>query len=187
MVTENQHPSPKHVATATQAPLHTKKGWLDKLYYQIGKQQYNFRVNGLKKDNEGNVISTKWKKFSEAVFPIDFDGTCKDWKKQRFFEDINNREILPCEVVIDLEDRLKIIDVRKRLLEDGLKFYVFTTHSRGFHIHIFFKEDLDNEQKLAIIKRYDGDEQKANQGTTIALEFSNHWKSRKRKVICIWK
>jgi NAD kinase len=150
-----------------------KKSWLDYLYYKVGNQQYDFRVNGLKKKDEV-VISTKWKKYSEVCFPIDIG---EDWK----IEYVNNREILPCEVVIDLEEEGSIEEIIKKLTEDNLTFYVFKTGSRGFHIHIWFKEVLTNDEKLRIVKRYGGDEQKANQGTTIALEYAPHWKTGKIK------
>jgi hypothetical protein len=150
-----------------------KKSWLDYLYYKVGNQQYDFRVNGLKKKDDV-VTSTKWKKYSEVCFPIDIG---EDWK----IEYVNNREILPCEVVIDLEEENGIKNVIEKLTADNLTFYVFKTGSRGFHIHIWFKESLTNEEKLGIVKRYGGDEQKANNGTTIALEYTPHFKTGKIK------
>ena len=94
---------------------------------------------------------------------------------------INNREILPCEVVIDLEREEGIENVVQKLEQDNLNFYAFSTGSRGFHIHIFFKEELSNEEKLKIVKRYGGDTQKANNGTIIALEYAEHWKTGRTK------
>jgi len=159
--------------------MKSKKEWLDYLFYNLGKQQYDFRLCGLTKKDD-KVISTKWKKFSEVIFPVDFN---EDWK----IEYINTREILPCEVVIDLEDKKNIKKIIKKLKEDNLLFYVFDTHSRGYHIHIFFEKPLTNEEKLRIIKRYGGDKQKSYQGTTIALEGAVHWKSGKIKEEIKWK
>lgn len=155
-----------------------KKAWLDYLYYKIGKQQYDFRLNGLKKTEEGGK-STKWKKYSEIIFPIN------PWETEKISW-INNREILPIEVVIDIENNTLLEQIKEKLIEDKIKpIYLFSTGSRGFHIHIFFNEEFSVKEKLAIIKRYSGDEQKAG-NTTIALEYSKHWKSGKMKEL-IWK
>ena len=151
-----------------------RKVWLDKVYYDIGKQQYDFKVCGLQKKEDDEIISTKWRKYSEVIFPVDFD---EDWKIQW----INNREILPIEVVIDLEDKKTILDIMKRLERDDLTYYVYETGSKGFHIHIFFTETLTNEEKLDIVKRYGGDEMKSHQGTMIALENCPHWKTGRMK------
>ena len=153
----------------------SKKAWLDYLFYKIGKQQYDFRLSSLSK-NGGEPISSKWHKFSEIVFPV---GPGEEWKLKY----INNRDILPIEVVIDLEDAALLGKVEQKLKEDNLQpFYVFATGSRGYHIHIFFKEELTCEEKMKIIKRYGGDEQKAYK-TCIALEFAEHWKSGKIKEL----
>ena len=151
-----------------------KKVWLDFLYYNVGKQQYDFRLNGLKRQEDGSVFSTKWKKYSGVCFPLN------PWEDNKIIH-INNREILPIEVVIDLEDADSVDDVIEKLKEDGLPFYAFHSGSRGFHIHIFLKEALTTEQKLSLIKRYGGDEMKAHNGTTIALEYAKHWKTGKIK------
>ena len=156
-----------------------KKEWLDYLYYDLGKQQFDFRVSGLTKNKEGDIISTKWKKYSEVCFPLDpWDSDKIDW--------VNNREILPNEVVIDLEDKKNIERVISKIKKDNLPFFIFDTHSRGYHIHIFFKEELISKEKLKIIKRYGGDEQKQYQGTSIALEGAKHWKSGKIKEEIKW-
>jgi hypothetical protein len=155
-----------------------KKSWLDYLFYKIGKQQYDFRLNGLRKTEEG-AKSTRWKKYSEICFGIN------PWEEKNI-EWINNREILPIEVVIDLEDSSLLDEVKRKLIEDKFfPFYVFSTGSRGYHIHIFNKTELSQGQKLALIKRYSGDEQKAGK-TCIALEYANHWKSGKIKEL-VWK
>lgn len=156
----------------------TIKSWLDFLFYDVGKQQYNFRVNGLKKKEDGSVYSTKWKSYMEIISPIDFNEDHK-------IKFINNREMLPCEVVIDLEQEKGINEIIKKIEDDELYFYVFKTGSRGFHIHIFFSMNLSNNEKMSIIKRYGGDEMKAYNGTTIALEYSPHWKTGRTKEL--WK
>jgi len=157
-----------------------KKSWVDKLYYLVGKQNFDFRLNCIFK-KDGEVISSKYQKYSECIFPIDFDGSCEDKKIEWFFKGLNNREIFPNEVQLDLEEADKLKDVLKKLKKDKIKnFTIWTTHSRGNHISIFFNKNLDSEEKLFIIKRYGGDTQKAG-NTMIALEHSPHWKSGKEK------
>lgn len=157
-----------------------KKIWLDYLFYELGKQRYDFRLSSLKKIND-EIIPSKWKKYSELIFPIDIN---QEWKLKH----INNREILPCELVIDLEDRSKYKDAIKKIKDDELKFYSFDTMSRGLHIHIFFNDELSVSEKVILIKRYGGDTQKAFCGSAIALEFAAHWKSGKIKnLIEKWK
>jgi len=153
-----------------------KKAWLDKLYYEIGKQQYDFRLASLTKFPDGSVLSSKWKTYSQLIFPLDV-------KQDSKIDSINNREILPNEVVVDLEEKENINAVIKKLKQDNLPFYVFDTFSRGYHVHIFFKTALTKDEKLLIIQRYGGDEQKAHQGTVIALEFATHYKSNKIKSL----
>lgn len=155
-----------------------KKEWLDYLFYKIGKQKYDFRLNGLIKTEDG-AKSTKWKRYSEICFTI---NPWEDYK----IEWVNNRDILPIEVVIDLEDANLLEVVKKKLIENEIKpFYIFSTGSRGYHIHIFYGRELTQKEKLAIIKYFYGDEQKAGK-TCIALEYAKHWKSGKEKEL-IWK
>ena len=103
-----------------------KKVWLDTLYYSIGKQQYDFEVCGLWKKGEERK-STKWKKYSEVCFPIE------PWEDYKI-KWVNQRQILPIEVVLDLEEREQLKPIIKKLKEMGYTFYVFDTGSRGYHI-----------------------------------------------------
>ena len=157
----------------------SKKGWLDYLFYKIGKQQYDFKLCGLQK-TEDRVKATKWRKFSEVIFPIDVN---EDWK----IKHINNREILPNEVVLDLEDKKQYPKVIERLKEIGWEFYAYETGSRGHHIHIFFNRAMTSEEKLKIIKEFGADEQKASNSCMIALENCPHWKTGKIKELIQWK
>lgn len=157
-----------------------KKSWLDKVYYDIGKQQDDFFVAGTYKKN-GEIGFSKWKKFSDAVFPIDFDGTCEEWKKQKFFEQINQRQILSHEVVLDLEERDSMSGIVKDLKKKKIEFSVWDTGSKGYHIHMFYDKELKEEEKLAIIKYYKADEMKSGPKVLIALESEKHWKSGKIK------
>ncbi len=151
------------------------KPWLDNLYYNLGNQQYDFFVSGLKKTVDGTK-STRWRKFSEVVFPLGIDEEYKlSW--------VNQRQILPNEIVLDLENKSQLKPISKELKKLGINFYVFSTKSRGFHIHIFLDRELNEEQKLSVIKYFGADSQKAGNKTMIALEFAPHWKSNKIKEL----
>ena len=149
----------------------SKKQFLDYLFYEVGKQQYNFYLQCSKQDGG----KTKWRKYSEVCFDAENE------KNKWFIENCNQRQILPCEVVLDLEDKEKLEPTIKELKELNIYFYVYSTGSRGYHIHIFFNRVLTTQEKLAIIRHFHADEQKAVEKTLIALENATHWKSEKIK------
>ena len=148
-----------------------KKAFLDYLFYDIGKQQYDFFLQYSEEDG----IKTKWRKYSQVCFE------CNNPKNKWFIEKCNQRQILPCEVVLDLEDKEKINSIVDDLKQLGLFFYVYDTGSRGYHVHIFFNRELSEKEKRVIIKHYGADEQKCYSKCLIALENSKHWKSGKIK------
>lgn len=150
-----------------------KKSWLDHIYYDIGRQQYDFKVSGLSRTENGD-ISTRWYNYSEKVMPID---PCEEWK----IKWINQRQILPNEIVIDLEERDTLKSVIKKLKDYKQNYYVYDTGSRGYHIHIFYKFELTSKQKLRIIRMFGGDEQLSSLKHMVNLEYAKHWKSGKIK------
>jgi len=148
-----------------------KKVFLDYLYYELGKQQYDFYLQCSKKDG----VMTKWRKYSEVCFD------CDNPKNKWFIKNCNQRQILPCEVVLDFEDMTKLEQTLTELKGLNVYFYNYTTGSRGFHVHIFFNRVLERSEKLTIIRYFGADEQKAVEKTLIALENALHWKSGKIK------
>lgn len=153
-----------------------KKEILDKVFYLYGKQKYDFWVCG----TYGERKFTKWKKYFEAVANIDNNSS---WEEISYFNSINQRQILPNEVVLDIEEREKIGDIISKLLLGGYEFKIFNTGSRGFHIHLFFgNEEFNEEEKRAIISYFGTDIQKSNDKNLIALEGCPHWKTGRNKV-----
>jgi hypothetical protein len=123
-----------------------KKEWLDYLYYDVGKQQYDFFVCGLKKFPDGEVKATKWKKYSEICFPLNPEEYKKiDW--------VNQRQILPNELVLDIENPDELGDIIKRLKKEDVSYKCYSTGSRGYHIHIFFKREWNEEAKIFFIEK----------------------------------
>ena len=158
----------------------SKKIWLDKIYYEFGKQKYDVFVAGTYKKN-GETHFTKWKKFSDAIFPIDIDGNSDDWKCQKFFEQIDQRQILPNELVLDIEEKNQIKPIVKKLEKWKWEYSIWETGSRGYHIHIIVQRKLNEREKLAVVKKLGTDIQKCSNKCLIALERVPHWKTGKPK------
>ncbi len=167
-----------------------EKGWLDKIYYEIGKQEYNFQLGSAKMKKSGEVIF--WRNVQKEI------GIVKKGTKitymllaqhfdhpyfQNFLSKLNQRQILPNEVVLDFEDKDSLPFVVKELQSLKVQFYVFSTGSRGFHIHIFFNKEISEEDKLKIIQHFGADPQLASSKHMVALEFAPHWKSGKIKSL----
>jgi len=158
-----------------------KKRWLDYLYYEVGRQHHNFEVCGLKKEGD-KVIATRWKKYLDAVSIVDVNEDHKlDW--------INNRTIFPFELVLDIEDQKKLREVKNKIRKACLNnCYIYESGSRGYHIHIFFRENLTQEIKERWIEYFGADITKAGSRVMIALENCAHWKTgREKKLIGIIK
>jgi len=160
----------------------TKKSFLDWLYYNVGRQSQDFELCYIWKDN-GDTKSTKWKKFSESIFFVDFDGYCEYNKIKWFFEKCNQRQILANEIVLDLENKENYKIILNKLIEEKLFFRAYSTGSKGFHFHLFFDRVLNSWEKETIIRYFNCDIQKSSNKTMIALEFEPHWKSGKPKSI----
>lgn len=145
--------------------------WLAYLYYDLGKQNYDFYLSILTQE-----FKSKWRKYSEVCF--DNQNTKNIW----FLERVNQRQILPCEIVLDLESKEQLLPIVRTLKKMNVKFYIFTAN-RGYHIHLWFNRKLSEKEKSRIIKYFGADMQKANEKNLIALEFVNHWKSGKEKEL----
>jgi len=151
-----------------------KKEFLDNLYYEKGKQQFDFDVCSLYKDKEGNSKSRwKWGHYSEIGFDVE--------KNKRKFNQINCRAIFPNEVVIDLETKEDIESILKELEKSGFYYECYETGSRGFHIHLWFDEEISSEDKEKFILIFKGDTMKKSDRNVIALENYPHWKTGRVK------
>jgi len=168
-----------------------KKGWLDKLFYKVGKQNFDFFVAGTYIDKKGEKQFTKWKKYLDAVATIDvLDLSKNDWKDLSFFKQINQRQILPHEIVLDIEEpeNLKpIIEKIKDFGWEGDDVVVFKTGSRGYHIHLYLHRPMSIGEKEAVVLKMGTDIQKCSEKNLIALEYCPHWKTGKLKQeVKIW-
>ena len=163
--------------------LQTKKGFLDEIYYKKNKQRDFFVCGTYEKD--GEIRFTKWKKYLGCVAIIDVVNDDNDWKDLAYFEQINQRQILPNEIVLDIEDPTQLKPILQKIKDfdwDKNEVIVFETGSRGYHIHLFGDKDMNEKEKEAIVSRLGADIQKCSEKNLIALENEKHWKTGRLKL-----
>lgn len=153
-----------------------KKSVLDNVFYKHGKQAADYELCIMSKEDD-EVKATKWRKYSTLAFDTE------DTKNQWFIQKVNNRTILPNEVVLDLEDPELYENVLAEIDADGLYYEAYKTGSKGYHFHLFFDRDLTEAEKTEIIKKYGCDLQKAGDRCMIALELEDHWKTGNPKEL----
>ena len=155
----------------------SKKGWLDYLYYKTGRQQTNFFVCGTY-SKDGKPGFTKWKTYLDSVAVIDMINHTETWEERKYFEAINQRQILPHEIVLDIEDPKELNPIIENLRKWGWNnCFIFKTGSKGFHIHIFGNRNMTIEEKEAIVGKLGTDIQKCSEKNLIALEYCPHWRT----------
>ena len=148
-----------------------KKTFLDNLHYQMDKQQGNLELAFAYKNKVGNPKWSKWRKY------LDAQGD------EKFLGKVNNRTILPNEIVIDIEEADKFPEILEQVKKDFQFYSAYHTGSKGNHIHLWFDDALTPEEKKAIIQKYGADEQKAVERCLIALENFAHWKTGTPKTL----
>jgi hypothetical protein len=154
-----------------------KKALIGQLYYNLSKQDPNFKLAIAWIDSNGDIHWSKWRTFLEC---------CND---DTFLEKCNNRLILKTELILDIdcqtkeECNLKYDEIIKRLLEKNFRFKAYFTGSKGYHIHIHKKswmycsQRLREEEKGLLINYFGCDGMKAYDKAMIAMEECPHWKT----------
>jgi hypothetical protein len=120
------------------------------------------------------------------------------WQKGDFwrFERANNRTLLPCELVLDMDPRPKegVAHMKKRLAKNikklkefNVTYNAYYSGSKGYHIHLIFPEllystHIKKKYRLILIKALDCDVCKTSDGHMIALEHEPHWKTGQKKM-----
>jgi len=148
--------------------------YLDKLFYEIGKQLYNFE---LQQQKRGGFFS-KRRKYSDVGF-----------SKNMWLIGANARTILGNELCLDFDPPFEHLETAVAQLKNKWDTVnVFDSGSRGVHIHVFDKRiekmsyDYREELRQYWIKKYGADAQKSSERTTIALEYAPHWKTGRLKL-----
>ena len=156
-----------------------KREWLDHLYYQKGRQGTNFFLCGTY-EKDGEIRFSKWRKYLDCVATLDEINNNEKWEDRKFFKQINQRQILKNEIVLDLEEPERIKEIVDKI--KGWDYHVYETGSRGYHIHLYFNRDMTTKEKENVIKKFDTDIQKCSEKNLIALENCPHWKTGRLKL-----
>ena len=103
-----------------------------------------------------------------------------------------------CKNVINKQVRRELIkkevyEIVKRLDANGLRYKMYFSGGKGYHIHLIFPNLLNyskyarQKRKVEIIKAYGGELLKAGNRVMIMREGSKHRKTGKKKVIIVDK
>lgn len=109
----------------------------------------------------------------------------------RFLETANNRTVLPCEIVIDIDDPPQ--DQKSQIITTwlnkiGQTYTIYHTGSKGYHIHMIIPELLNytRTQREVYRKTFFNDipvdTHKTSERSMIALEGAPHWKTGNKKT-----
>jgi hypothetical protein len=116
------------------------------------------------------------------------------WEKEDwvFLEAATERQILPNEVVIDIDD--EPIEEKKDNIIEFLDYYkikysLWKTGGKGYHFHIFHNTFLLNKQRvlfrMLILKYCRADLMKKNDGALITIEGAPHRKTGIKKRLIL--
>ena len=157
---------------------------LNKISYlqNLCNKYEDFKIANSYKENE----EIKWSKHRTVI---------ECWENEKllhFLEEATHRSQLQKEVVLDIDE--KINDELLEKIYNNLKFYnlnfaIFSTGSKGFHIHIeipnnnFFTSENFRRNFIYSFKKEFADELKYSSNVMVALEFTPHWKSGKIKKV----
>lgn len=169
-------------------------------YYSIGKNRFGLLQHLANYSGDFRIIKNsyinnqpifhKWSSVLEesSVAKSDYVDKC------------THRQILPYEVILDMDDPAKVNStkklVQKWIADDILdEIYVFETGSKGIHIHIFLLDDFKKyppkifAQMMTefenVMSAIGFDVLKSSRKVAIALEFAPHWKSGKQKKLLL--
>jgi len=128
----------------------------------------------------------KWTKHQKVLLLWESD------KGMEFLGRVNCRQILPCEIVLDMDNDVsekKLNEICDILDKYGFPFKAYFTGSKGFHIHIFdddlakYSEQSRYKIRHFLISKFGCDTMKASEKTMIALENVPHFKTGNPKKI----
>lgn len=157
----------------------SKRCWLQKISNKYG----DFKVAKSYKNKKGEVSFSKHKSILDC-WTNDLD----------FMDEVNHRQVLPYEVILDLDDKDaidKVDNICDDLNELDEEFYCFFTGSKGFHIHIIDRK-LRNypdwvkkviREELYKLSSINFDVHKSSSKVLIAMENTPHWKTGEKKCL----
>lgn len=104
-------------------------------------------------------------------------------------EEVNLRKQFPNEIIIDIEDKYRLEEIKQKLSNKKLNFEIWDTGSRGLHFSIKFKNmeglevDVRNRIRRYLIEEMRSDLSLSNEKQWIAMEYSQHFKTGKIKTL----
>lgn len=155
---------------------------LDELFYKTGKQICNFSI--CTKFNNGGW--SKWIPYLEAQL------------KPSIWRGANNRQILFNEIVLDYdrtpdesadEIKARVMMITRKLDKEGYAYRAYFTGSKGYHIHLVFRElfllsKIERKNiKEQFIEKYNAEKLKGSERVMIAMENTPHFRTGNKKEI----
>lgn len=162
------------------------KAWLDFLYYEVGKQGFDFSLAKSYIAKNGEKKFSKWVPYMQAQ------------EDPKFMAEAKHRQPLDIEVIIDIDPikdetpeqiKSRYEECITKLRRAGHEFKAYNTGSRGYHIHLIFLElrlmskQRREEFKEYFIEIYGGEIGKKIERCMIAIEHSEHWKTGNKKKL----
>jgi KaiC/GvpD/RAD55 family RecA-like ATPase len=128
-------------------------------------------------DKINNIAWPKWKQWKD----------CSQEEKDK----ANLRQLFPCEIILDFEDKQQTEDTKNKLIVKEFYYFLYESGSRGVHFHLlfdnlaFYNEEQRTQIRKLFIKEYNADETKSSEKTLIAMCDRPHFKSLKPKTLII--
>lgn len=122
--------------------------------------------------------NTSWDK-EQAI------STLSDEKIQQF----NLRKQTSEEVILDIEEPLKLDEIKRLIKDRDWSYEIWATGSRGYHIKIKFDNlsalslDLRNRVRKYLISSFDTDTSLSSEAHFLACEYSKHFKTGNYKTL----
>ncbi|MCF7798499.1 hypothetical protein K9M74_01200 [Candidatus Woesearchaeota archaeon] len=116
----------------------------------------------------------------------------KSDKGIQFLNKANCRQVLPCEIILDMDDNIseeRLNKICDELDNYGFTYKAYSTGSKGYHIHIFdddlvkYTEKSMHKIRHHLISKFQCDPQIASGNVLIALENVPHFKTGKVKTL----
>ncbi|MHA1304717.1 MAG: hypothetical protein ACTSPI_13545 [Candidatus Heimdallarchaeaceae archaeon] len=128
---------------------------------------------------------------------VNIANPSENWKTEKLYSksyeksksDSNLRKIMSDEVILDIEEKNHLANIKVILIDKNWKYQVWDTGSRGYHVSLIFPQLLDyplearNKVRKYIIKQFGCDESKSSEKTWLATEHTPHFKTGKEKTL----
>lgn len=154
------------------------------LYLQTLCNRYgDFRVFRTHRNNNNEIKFSRWRSVLEC------------WESKeglKWLKTVNNREILPIEIVLDIDENVNIDRVNRicdKLEKYGVHHTAYFSGSKGYHIHILsykLGEYTKRQREMirtVILEKLNCDPQKKSEHGTIAIECCPHWRTGRKKSV----